>query len=215
MKGRGSSYSTASGAVIFLSKWAVFVSGPWEGDFQLCWEAVCCDWFKYTADICTGPDTQKTHSGRCRWCFMSVPLHGEGRENVFGVLISATNTPFSLSHTHTHKPTHKPAFAWSRISHIVILRPSLHYRGHDHTRLHVCAWPKAKNREMNRDVYMKEFYVTYPRGSICTVHLREKRHSEKKQIEVARVSQWLFVGKEAACNSQQPEVIIFKYVLRI
>lgn len=34
MKGRDSSYFTVPGAVIFLSKWAVFVSGPWEGIFS-------------------------------------------------------------------------------------------------------------------------------------------------------------------------------------
>lgn len=159
--------------------------------------------------------THKKHTvGDAAGVLWVSPYTGK-EEKMYLACWSLPPTHLSLYHTHTHKPTHKPAFAWSRISHIVILRPSLHYRGHDHTRLHVCAWPKAKNREMNRDVYMKEFYVTYPRGSICTVHLREKRHSEKKQIEVARVSQWLFVGKEAACNSQQPEVIIFKYVLRI
>lgn len=33
-KARDSSYFTVPGAVIFLSKWAVFVSGPWEGIFS-------------------------------------------------------------------------------------------------------------------------------------------------------------------------------------
>lgn len=34
MKGRDSSYSAAPGALIFQSKWVVFVSRPWEGIFS-------------------------------------------------------------------------------------------------------------------------------------------------------------------------------------
>lgn len=60
-KMKDGSNSTASGAVISLSKWAVSRQWAVRGDFQLCWEAVCCDWFKYTADICTGPDNANTH----------------------------------------------------------------------------------------------------------------------------------------------------------
>lgn len=42
-KMKDGSNSTASGAVISLSKWAVFRQWAVRGDFQLCWEAVRCD----------------------------------------------------------------------------------------------------------------------------------------------------------------------------
>lgn len=108
---RDSSYSMAYGAVIFLSKWAVFCQWSIRGDFQPCWEAVCCDWFEYTVEICTGPDTQ-THTAGDDTCICLVSsLHWGRRQNIFGPLITATTSQFvSITHRLAHMYTASRSF---------------------------------------------------------------------------------------------------------
>lgn len=114
MMGQWYSQKKSQRQQLFYSPWCCdlsvqmgcFRQRAMRGDFQLYWEAVCCDWFKYTADICTSPDTN-THGGRWNWCVLSVPsLHRGGRENIFGPVTYATTLPFCLYRLYKHTYTH-------------------------------------------------------------------------------------------------------------
>lgn len=144
MKGRDSSYSAASGAVIFQSKWDVFVSGPWEGIFS-CVGKQCA---------VTDSNTQRTsalvlihkHARQeddAGECWVS-PLHRGGGGNIFGLLIYGSTAPFSLCLTQTHTHTQQLLLYNLDLSdvrfrgRVQFTLQVVHYREKHHTLQHVC-----------------------------------------------------------------------------
>lgn len=95
MKGRESSYSTAPGAVIFLSKWAVFVSGPWEGIFS-CVGRQCAETDSNTQRTSPLVLTHKHTTGDEAGVFLGSPYTERKWKNIFDLLVYCSTTPFTL-----------------------------------------------------------------------------------------------------------------------
>lgn len=151
MKGTDSSSSTASGAVIFLSKWAVFVSGPWEGIFSCVGRQCAVTDSNTQRTSAPVPDTQTHAAGDDAGVLRVSPYTGRKWKYIWH-----HHTILSLSQTHTH--TSFCSVMWNitcsseaRFRSHCRHRSVLHYREHCYT--------QQQDSEMNRDVYMKQVYV--------------------------------------------------------
>lgn len=182
MKGRDSSYSTSSGAVISLSKWAVFVSGPWEGIFS-CVGRQCAVTDSNTQRTSALVLTTQTHTTgrRWRWCVPSVPLRSD-EAKIYSARWS------TAPHTHTNTHTHTPAFAlWSRILDVQYRGAASHNREHHHPLLHVCVPEQKQDGEMQIRERQSTVNRNRTRDPVC--------------IDVSIV-------RGAASNSQQHKVML-------
>lgn len=97
MKGRdSSSYSTASGAVISLSKWAVLVSGPWEGIFS-CVGRHCAVADSNTQRASAPVPTTQKHTQPAGDVCAECPSTCGRSKNMLGPLICGTSNSLKTS----------------------------------------------------------------------------------------------------------------------